>query len=83
MIGAVHHGNRENCLGQDDIKLVLPSTTLSCMAFFEKTLKLRDKDETDEWLSFNTDICRILIRSISLMCLTTLRLYSEGTVCLL
>jgi hypothetical protein len=56
MLGAVHHGTSENCLGQDDIKLVLPSTSLSCMSFFEKTLKLRDKDETDEWLSFDTNI---------------------------
>jgi hypothetical protein len=56
MIGAVHHGIRENCLSQDDTKLVLPSTTLSSMAFFEKTLNLRDKDETDEWLSSDTDI---------------------------
>jgi hypothetical protein len=55
MIGAVHHGTRENCLGQDDIKLVLPSNPLSSMSFFEKTLKLRDTDETDEWLSFDTD----------------------------
>jgi hypothetical protein len=56
MIGAVHRGIRENCLSQDDTKLVLPSITLSSMAFFEKALNLRDKDETDEWLCSDTDI---------------------------
>jgi hypothetical protein len=40
---------------KDDIKLVRPSNPLSSMAFFEKTLKLRDKDETDEWLSSDTE----------------------------
>ena len=40
MVGAIHHGMRENCLAQDDSTLVLPSTTVTSVSLFEKTFSL-------------------------------------------
>ena len=55
MVGAIHHGMRENCLAQDDSTLVLPSTTVSSASLFEKTFSLRD-EAGDKWLHSATDL---------------------------
>ena len=55
MVGAIHHGMRENCLAQDDSTLVLPSTTVSNASLFEKTFSLRD-EAGDKWLHSATDL---------------------------
>lgn len=56
MIGATHHGIRENCLAQDDCTLVLPSATVPSSLFFDKKFNLRDSEPGDQWLNSETDI---------------------------
>jgi hypothetical protein len=56
MIGAVHRGIRENCLSQDDTTLVLPSTTVSCMSFFEQTVNMINEETANKWINSDTDL---------------------------
>jgi hypothetical protein len=56
MIGAVHHGIRENCLSQDNTTLVLPSTTVSCMPFFEQTVNMIKEEAANKLFNSDTDL---------------------------
>jgi hypothetical protein len=56
MIGAVHHGIKENCLALDDSALILPSTTMASLSYFEKSLNMNDDEAQNQWLHSTTDL---------------------------
>jgi hypothetical protein len=56
MIGAVHHGIKENCLTLDDSALILPSTTTASLSYFEKSLNMNDDEAQNQWLHSTTDL---------------------------
>ncbi len=43
-------------LSQDDTTLFLPSTTVSCMSFYEQTVNMTNEEAANKWINLDTDL---------------------------